>query len=169
VCIQYILLVGSALLKLFYFVQILEAREELLQSSPTKNKLSPENRNSPTTQPEDSVMSPSSIQNESGMPEAPSFEEPTSASVPKAEADKHPISTTDAEVIDKSVIQEELVVKTEVKSLPTEKSNQYPAEDDDEKEVDDWLQDMDHVSSKTGKTASAGEEEDVSFSDLEDD
>jgi len=89
--------------------------------------------------------------------------------MPKAEADKHPIPTTDAEVIDKSVIQEELVVKTEVKSLPTEKSNQYPAEDDEEKEVDDWLQDMDHVSSKTGKTASAGEEEDVSFSDLEDD
>ena len=89
--------------------------------------------------------------------------------MPKAEADKHPIPTTDAEVIDKSVIQEELVVKTEVKSLPTEKSNQYPAEDDDEKEVDDWLQDMDHVSSKTGKTTSAGEEEDVSFSDLEDD
>ena len=91
--------------------------------------------------------------------------------MPKAEADKHPIPTTDAEVIDKSVIQEELVVKTEVKSLLTEKSNPYPAEDDDddEKEVDDWLQDMDHVSSKTGKTTSAGEEEDVSFSDLEDD
>ena len=104
------------------------------------------------------------------MPEAPSFEEPTSAPMPKAEADKHPIPTTDAEVIDKSVIQEELVVKTEVKSLLTEKSNPYPAEDDDdEKEVDDWLQDMDHVSSKTGKTTSAGEEEDVSFSDLEDD
>ncbi|XP_025818418.1 uncharacterized protein LOC112894816 [Panicum hallii] len=151
-------------------LQILEAREELLQNSPTKNKLSPENRNSPSTQPEDSVMSPSSIQNESRMPEAPSFEEPTSAPVPNAEADKHPISTTEAEVIDKSVIQEELVVKTEVKSLPTGKSNPYPADDDDdEKEVDDWLQDMDPVSSKTGKTASAGEEEDVSFSDLEDD
>ncbi|OEL20407.1 hypothetical protein BAE44_0018575 [Dichanthelium oligosanthes] len=151
--------------------QILEAREELLLSSPTKNKLSSENRNAPSTQPEDSVLSPSSIQNESGVSEASSFQEPTSDPVPNVEADKHPISTTEADVIDKSVIQEELVVKTEANSVPTEKSNPNPAEDDDEKEVDDWLQDMDPVPSKTANTASAGagEEEDVSFSDLEDD
>ncbi|RCV37729.1 hypothetical protein SETIT_8G086100v2 [Setaria italica] len=123
----------------------------------------------PSTQPEDSTLSPSSIQNESSMSEAPSVQEPTSDPVPNVEAEKHPISTTDTEVIDKSVIQEELVVKTEVESLPTEKSNPNLVEDDDEKEVDDWLQDMDLVPSKTGNTAPAGEEEDVSFSDLEDD
>uniref|UniRef100_K3XHF9 BSD domain-containing protein n=2 Tax=Setaria italica TaxID=4555 RepID=K3XHF9_SETIT len=149
--------------------QILEAREELLQSSPTKNNPSSENMSAPSTQPEDSTLSPSSIQNESSMSEAPSVQEPTSDPVPNVEAEKHPISTTDTEVIDKSVIQEELVVKTEVKSLPTEKSNPNLVEDDDEKEVDDWLQDMDPVPSKTGNTAPAGEEEDVSFSDLEDD
>jgi hypothetical protein len=150
-------------------VQILEAREELLQSSPTKNKLSSENMSAPSTQLEDSTLSPSSIQNESRMSEAPSVQEPTPDAVPNVEAEKHPISTTETEVIDKSVIQEELVVKTEVKSLPTEKSNLNLVEDDDEKEVDDWLQDMDPVPSKTGNTASTGEEEDVSFSDLEDD
>ncbi|RCV37728.1 hypothetical protein SETIT_8G086100v2 [Setaria italica] len=149
--------------------QILEAREELLQSSPTKNKPSSKNMSAPSTQPEDSTLSPSSIQNESSMSEAPSVQEPTSDPVPNVEAEKHPISTTDTEVIDKSVIQEELVVKTEVESLPTEKSNPNLVEDDDEKEVDDWLQDMDLVPSKTGNTAPAGEEEDVSFSDLEDD
>ncbi|CAO2197482.1 unnamed protein product [Urochloa humidicola] len=148
--------------------QILEAREELLQSSPTKSKLSSENMSG--TQSEDSTLLPLNIQNESGVSVAPSVQEPTTDPVPNIEAEKHPISTTDAEVVDKTVIQEELVVKTEVKSLPTEKS--YPAEDDDEKEVDDWLQDMDHVDtvpSKTGNTASVGEEEDVSFSDFEDD
>ncbi|CAO2194809.1 unnamed protein product [Urochloa humidicola] len=147
--------------------QILEAREELLQSSPTKSKLSSENTSAPSTQPEDSTLSPLNIQNKSGVSVAPSVQEPTTDPVPNVEAEKHPISATEAEVVDKTVIQEELVVKTEVKSLPTEKS--YPAEDDDEKEVDDWLQDVDHVPSKTGNTASVGEEEDVSFSDFEDD
>ncbi|CAO2166529.1 unnamed protein product [Urochloa humidicola] len=151
--------------------QILEAREELLQSSPTKSKLSSENMSAPSSQPEDSTLLPLNIQNESGVSVAPpSVQEPTTDPVPNIEAEKHPISTTEAEVVDKTVIQEELVVKTEVKTLPAEKS--YPAEDDDEKEVDDWLQDMDHVDpvpSKTGNTASVGEEEDVSFSDFEDD
>lgn len=147
-------------------MQILEAREGLLQSSPTKDKLLSENRN--TTEPQESE-SPSSIQNKHGVPEAPSFQELTSDPVPNVEADKHPISSTEAEIVDKSVIQEELVMKTEAKSLPTEKSNPYPAEDDDEKEVDDWLQDVDSVPSKTGNPTGAGEEEDVSFSDLEDD
>ncbi|CAL4961219.1 unnamed protein product [Urochloa decumbens] len=145
--------------------QILEAREALLQSSPTK--LSSQNMSAPSTQPEDSTLSPSNIQNESGVSVATSVQEPDP--VPNVEAEKHPISTTEAEVVDKTVIQEKLVVKSEVKSLPTEKS--YPAEDDDEKEVDDWLQDMDSVDpvpSKTVNTASAGEE-DVSFSDFEDD
>ncbi|KAF8663812.1 hypothetical protein HU200_055143 [Digitaria exilis] len=149
--------------------QILQAREELLQSSTKKNKVSSENMSAPSTQSEDSTLLSSSIQNESGMSKAPSVQELTSDPVPNVEAEKHPISTPEAEVIDKTVIQEELVVKTEVKSLPTEKSKPYPAEDDDEQEVDDWLQDMDHVPGKAGNTASAVAEEDVSFSDLEDD
>lgn len=159
--------VGFPLLKFSCFTQILEAREGLLQSSPTKNKLLSENRN--TTEPAESELSPSSIQNKHGVSEAPSFQELTSDAVPNVEADKHPISNTEAEIVDKSVIQEELVMKTEAKSLPTEKSNPHPAEDDDEKEVDDWLQDVDSVPSKTGNPTVVGEEEDVSFSDLEDD
>ena len=159
-------------------MQILEAREELLQSSPTKNKLSSEgckgggpsseNRNVPSTQPEDRDLSPSRTQNKSGIFEAPSSQESTSNPMTDVKAYKHPISTTEAEIIDKSVIQEELVVKNEMTSVPTEKSNLYTAEDDD-KEVDDWLQDMASVPRKTGNTTSVGEEEDVSFSDLEDD
>ena len=161
------ILVAFPLIKFSCFTQILEAREGLLQSSPTKNKLLSENRNA--TEPEDSQLSPSSIQDKRGVSEAPSFQELTSDPVPNVEADKHLISSTEAEIVDKSVIQEELVMKTEAKGLPTEKSNPHPAEDDDEKEVDDWLQDVDHVPSKTGNTTAVGEEEDVSFSDLEDD
>ncbi|KAL6616118.1 hypothetical protein ACP70R_038388 [Stipagrostis hirtigluma subsp. patula] len=158
--------------------QILEAREELLQSSPKKKKLvsegpggvseSSENKDVPSTQPEDKDLSPSIIKIKNGMSEAP-FQEPTSDPTLDVQADKHPISTTEAEIIDKSVIQEELLVKNEIKSVLTEKSNLYTVEDD-EKEVEEWLQDMVTVPSKTGYTTAVGEEEeDVSFSDLEDD
>ncbi|GJM93024.1 hypothetical protein PR202_ga09540 [Eleusine coracana subsp. coracana] len=159
---------------------ILEAREELLQHSPTNNKISPkepegseqssENRNVSSVQPEDKEPSPStsSIQSKSEISETPSVQEPTSDPMADVEADKHPISTTEAEIIDKPVIQEELVVKNETKSIPDVKSNVYTVEDDD-KEVDEWLQDMTSVPSKTGKTTVAAEEEDISFSDLEDD
>ena len=157
-------------------MQILEAREELLQSSPSTKKLgsegiggSSEDRNVPSTQAENREFSPSSIQDKSVMSEAPSFQEPTPDPLPVAEADKHPISTTEPEIVDKSVIEEELVVKTEIKSIPAEKPNLYTVEDDDDKEVEEWLEDMEHVSSKTGNDTSVGQDEDVSFSDLEDD
>lgn len=157
------------------FMQILEAREELLQSSPSKKKPgsegpggSLEDRSVPSTQAEGRELSPSSVQNKSGMSEAPSFQEPTPDPMPGVEADKHPVSITEAEIIDKSVIEEELVVKNEIKSIAAEKSKFYTAEDD--KEVEEWLEDMAPVPvSKTGNITSVGQEEDVSFSDLEDD
>lgn len=155
--------------------QILEAREELLQSSPRMKNVvsegpggSSESSNVPSTQAEDREFSPSSIQDKSGMAEATSFQEPTPDPLPGAEADKHPISTSEPEIIDKSVIEEELVVKTEIKN-PGDKPNLYTPEDDDDKEVEDWLEDMDHADNKTGNITSVGQDEDVSFSDLEDD
>ncbi|XBI19410.1 hypothetical protein VPH35_060939 [Triticum aestivum] len=154
--------------------QILEAREELLQSSPRMKNVasegpggSSESSNVPSTQAEDIEFSPSSIQDKSGIAEATSFQEPTPDPLPGAEADKHPISTSEPEIIDKSVIEEELVVKTEIKN-PGDKPNLYTPEDDDDKEVEDWLEDMDHADNKTGNITSVGQDEDVSFSDLED-
>ncbi|XP_020194875.1 uncharacterized protein [Aegilops tauschii subsp. strangulata] len=154
--------------------QILEAREELLQSSPRMKNVasegpggSSESSNVPSTQAEDIEFSPSSIQDKSGIAEATSFQEPTPDPLPGAEADKHPISTSEPEIIDKSVIEEELVVKTEIKN-PGDKPNLYTPEDGDDKEVEDWLEDMDHADNKTGNITSVGQDEDVSFSDLED-
>uniref|UniRef100_A0ACD5VLV3 Uncharacterized protein n=1 Tax=Avena sativa TaxID=4498 RepID=A0ACD5VLV3_AVESA len=154
--------------------QILEAREELLQSSPRMKKLgsegpggSSENKDTPCT--EDREFSPSSIQYKSGVSEAISFQEPTPDPLPGVEAIKHPISTNEPEIVEKSVIEEELVVKNETNNIPAEKPNIYTPEDDEDKEVEEWLEDMDHVSSKTGNITSVGNDEDVSFSDLEDD
>jgi hypothetical protein len=129
---------------------------------------STENKDSPSTQAEDGELSPSSIQYKSGLSEATSFQEPTPDPLPGIEAIKHPISTSEPEIVDKSVTEEELVVKNEMKNVP-EKPNLYTSEDDNDKEVEEWLEDMDHVSSKTGNITSAGNDEDVSFSDLEDD
>ncbi|XP_047060777.1 uncharacterized protein LOC124667558 [Lolium rigidum] len=156
--------------------QILEAREELLQSSPRMKKLgsqpggSSENKDSPSTQAEDTEFSASSIQYKSGLSEATTFQEPTPDPLPGVEAIKHPISTSELEIVDKSVIEEVLVVKNEMMNI-SEKPKLYTPEDDDDKEVEEWLEDMDHVSSKSGNITFAGhdEDEDVSFSDLEDD
>ncbi|XP_047054934.1 uncharacterized protein LOC124661122 [Lolium rigidum] len=156
--------------------QILEAREELLQSSPRMKKLgsqgpggSSENKDTPSTQAEDTELSASSIQYKSGLSEATTFQEPTPDPLPGVEAIKHPISTSELDIVDKSVIEEVLVVKNEMNI--SEKPKLYTPEDDDDKEVEEWLEDMDHVSSKSGNITSAGhdEDEDVSFSDLEDD
>jgi hypothetical protein len=113
----------AVLIEIISCIQILEAREELLQNSPIKNKTShegtegsgqsSENRNDPHIQPEDKEPSPSSIQNTRGISETPSIQEPTSDPKTNIEAEKHPISTTEAEIIDKLVIQEELVMKNE--------------------------------------------------------
>jgi hypothetical protein len=164
-------------LNIFSFAQILEAREELLQSSPRMKKLgsqgpggSSENKDTPSTQAEDTEFSASSIQYKSGLSEATTFQEPTPDPLPGVEAIKHPISTSELEIVDKSVIEEVLVVKNEMMNI-SEKPKLYTPEDDDDKEVEEWLEDMDHVSSKSGNITSAGhdEDEDVSFSDLEDD
>uniref|UniRef100_A0A0D9YFE8 BSD domain-containing protein n=1 Tax=Oryza glumipatula TaxID=40148 RepID=A0A0D9YFE8_9ORYZ len=144
--------------------QILKAREVLLQSSPTKKRLGPDDGSSQNW----NVASTKG--DNSGMSEAPSLEEATSVPMNVVEADKHPISVAEVEIIDKSVVEEELVVKNETKSIPSdsEKANLHITSDDDDKEVEDWLKDVAPVSSKTGNVNSAGQEEDISFSDLED-
>uniref|UniRef100_A0A0E0JP51 BSD domain-containing protein n=1 Tax=Oryza punctata TaxID=4537 RepID=A0A0E0JP51_ORYPU len=144
--------------------QILKAREELLQNSPTKQRLGPDDGSSQNW----NVASTKG--DNSGMSEAPSLEEATPVPMNVVESDKHPISAAEVEIIDKSVVEEELVVKNEIKSIPSdsEKANLHITSDDDDKEVEDWLKDVAPVSSKTGNVNLAGPEEDISFSDLED-
>uniref|UniRef100_J3M8S9 BSD domain-containing protein n=2 Tax=Oryza brachyantha TaxID=4533 RepID=J3M8S9_ORYBR len=158
--------------------RILQAREELLQSLQTKNKRvsevpgkgeSSKTVNMFSAPAEEKVIQPSSIENKAGTPEISSFEEPTSDISPDIEAEKFPIETTEVEIVDKSVIEEELSVKNETKSSPIE--SKIHAETDDD-EVDEWPDDdddADEVVGTAGNRTSLGQEEDVSFSDLEDD
>uniref|UniRef100_A0ACD5T8M1 Uncharacterized protein n=1 Tax=Avena sativa TaxID=4498 RepID=A0ACD5T8M1_AVESA len=154
--------------------QILEAREELLQSLQAKNKQASETtgESSENSAPaEEKVIEPSSIQEKSAISEVRSFEEPTSDITPEILAEKFPVSTTEVEIIDKSVIEEELSVKDKSKTSPTESRLHA---DTDEGEVDEWPDDdTDNGEPEAPRAASIrpslGQEEDVSFSDLEDD
>ncbi|KAK9270614.1 hypothetical protein L1049_026196 [Liquidambar formosana] len=71
------------------------------------------------------------------------------------ETDKHPVESSDMKIIDKSVIEEKLVIKTE---------------DKDDDDGDDWPEEENfELGGFGGTTILVGNEEDVSFSDLEDD
>ncbi|XP_062179497.1 uncharacterized protein LOC133884152 [Phragmites australis] len=153
--------------------QILEAREELLQSLQAQNKQgskvpgeSSENANE-SSPAEEKVIQPSSIQDEAGTSEVSPFKEHTSDITPEIESEKFPIATTEVEIVDKSVIEEELAVRNESKASPVESKIHFETDED---EVDEWPDD--HPAEEVGQASngtSLGREEDVSFSDLEDD
>jgi len=154
--------------------QILQAREQLLQSLQAQNKRgskfsgeSSENVNASTAPAEEKVIQPSSIQDKAETSEISSFEEPTSDITPEIESEIFLISTTDVEIVDKSVIEEELAVKNESKTSPVQSKLRFETDKD---EVDEWPDDdpAEEVSAANNRT-SLGREEDVSFSDLEDD
>lgn len=155
--------------------QILEAREQLLQSLQAQNKRvskftveTSENTNLSTAPAEEKVIQPSSIQDKAGTSEISSFEEPTSDITPEIESEKFPISTTEVEIVDKSVIEEELAVKNEGKTPPVQSKLRFEIDED---EVDEWPDDdpTEEEVGAAGSRTSLGREEDVSFSDLEDD
>ncbi|KAJ1263610.1 hypothetical protein BS78_09G199100 [Paspalum vaginatum] len=157
--------------------QILEAREQLLQSLQAENKRgsrfvgeSSESLNAVSDPAEEKVIQPSSIQDEADISEISSFEEPTSDITPEIGSEKFPsISTAEVEIVDKSVIEEELAAKPESKTSPAECKPRFEACED---EADEWPDDdpAEEVGVGPGSNrASLVREEDVSFSDLEDD
>ena len=146
----------------------------MLQSLQAQNKRgskfsgeSSENVNASTAPAEEKVIQPSSIQDKAETSEISSFEEPTSDITPEIESEIFLISTTDVEIVDKSVIEEELAVKNESKTSPIQSKLRFETDKD---EVDEWPDDdpAEEVSAANNRT-SLGREEDVSFSDLEDD
>ncbi|CAL4909049.1 unnamed protein product [Urochloa decumbens] len=152
--------------------QILEAREQLLQSLQAQNKqgsnFSGESSENVHAAAEEKVIQPSSIQDSAGTSEISSFEEPTSDITLEIESEKFQIPTTEVEIVDKSVIEEELAVKNESKTPTVESKLRFETDED---EVDEWPDDdpAEEVGAAGNNRTSLGREEDVSFSDLEDD
>ncbi|KAA8537869.1 hypothetical protein F0562_027551 [Nyssa sinensis] len=83
------------------------------------------------------------------------------------ETEKHPVVSTEIQVIDKSVIEEEPVKKTE-EDFVAGPSYNVPVQNYEDDE-DDWLKDNSELDGYTATAIFVGNEEDVSFSDLEDD
>ncbi|XP_077217456.1 uncharacterized protein LOC143851844 [Tasmannia lanceolata] len=145
--------------------QIVEARAMLLQELQDRTKRDPERSGRSTSFTRDAPqeqLNTSYISSETAPIRTFPFE-PMSASVSTTDFEtiKHPVVTTEMRFIDKSVVEEGPTNQT--KNLPINVSSEEVMED----EGDDWLHE-DH-SEMTSASIPLGNEDDVSFSDLEDD
>ncbi|KAL6296109.1 hypothetical protein ACE6H2_004251 [Prunus campanulata] len=84
------------------------------------------------------------------------------------ETEKHPVESDEMQFIDKSVIEENPIIKTEDKNLTVGPSSKMPDNiyEDDE---DDWPEEDSDLDGYSGTALHVVNEEDISFSDLEDD
>lgn len=93
------------------------------------------------------------------------------ATVPESETEKHPITSTEIEIVDKSVIEEENVKQNKDQNLRSTSASDI-VENNDEDDADEWLKEE---SSGTGGSKGTtipldnDDDDDVSFSDLEED
>lgn len=97
--------------------------------------------------------------------------EPTTYSVTtEFETEKHPVASTELGIVDKSVIEEEPVKNTREVDFVAGPSFKTPIQNyDEEDEDDDWLKEDSELDGYTGTAIHLGNDEDVSFSDLEED
>lgn len=161
----------------FVFVQIVEARALLLRDPQNQTKMGSERSGSWTLYREEDATSvpiehnaiaPSKTLYGIGPSKTPSYGEPNSDPLADVETEKHPVQTTKVKVIDKSVIEEQLPLQSKTKDLSSETSKVSIAKN--EEDGDDWLEeDAGDMGSTGGAAIPLGHEEDVSFSDLEDD
>lgn len=100
------------------------------------------------------------------LPRVFAFEPPSCHTTSDTETEKHSIENTEIQFIDKAVIEEDAPSKIIEKEVVAGPSFKPPVFDYDEHE-DDWLKDNSELEGYTGSTIV--NEEDVSFSDLEDD
>ncbi|KAJ6843909.1 uncharacterized protein M6B38_295015 [Iris pallida] len=99
-------------------------------------------------------------------------ESATSVPITDLETEKHPVQATEVKIIDKSVIEENPPVHAETKDIHSDASTVIPIQkyEEEDGEADDWLEeDTGEAGGPGGGTVPLDNDEDVSFSDLEDD
>ncbi|KAK7311389.1 hypothetical protein RJT34_09504 [Clitoria ternatea] len=84
------------------------------------------------------------------------------------ETEKHMIESSGTHFIDKSVIEENSIIKTENKDLKCGRASQIVIQDHDDDD-DEWPEEDSDLGEYGGITLPVVNEEDISFSDLEDD
>ncbi|KAF8404851.1 hypothetical protein HHK36_009741 [Tetracentron sinense] len=155
--------------------QIVEARAMLMQELPSRTKPEPDRSGRGTSYSKEAAKSlreeclsaSSSAHSETVPPKTFAFESATSTAVIDFETEKHPIVSTEMQIVDKSVVEEGPVIQAK-NSLSSGSSNVL--DQNYEEDGDDWLEEENtEIGGYTGTTIPLGNEEDVSFSDLEDD
>ncbi|XP_054776006.1 uncharacterized protein LOC129284519 [Prosopis cineraria] len=110
---------------------------------------------------------PSDAQLKSEPVQASVVEAALSLAMSDVEMEKHPVQSTEIEVIDKSVV-EEAPAKPSVQQPSSTSANKFS--DNTEDEADDWLnEDNSEIAGVSGTSMIPANDDDVSFSDLEED
>ncbi|XP_010248356.1 PREDICTED: uncharacterized protein LOC104591249 [Nelumbo nucifera] len=93
----------------------------------------------------------------------------TSVPVTDFETEKHPVVSSEMQIIDKSVVEEGPAVNSKDKADFLLGSSSKDLDQKFEDDGDEWLEDNSDLGGFSGTTIPLGDEEDVSFSDLEED
>ncbi|KAL3525581.1 hypothetical protein ACH5RR_013953 [Cinchona calisaya] len=101
------------------------------------------------------------------MPETPFPESGTSTAKAEHEMEKYPVMSTEIAIVDKSVIEDKYVDQAKDQNRVVDSYNVLVENDEDD--ADDWLQEEISEVGASGGTIPVESEEDVSFSDLEED
>lgn len=161
--------------------QILEARAKLMQGLQKPTRMSqPSWSETEASYPDETANSsheevlfvPSSAQSETPPPPKTSTPESATSMTPaELETDKHPVPSTEMKIIDKSVIEEEPLNQTKNPNPSPASSSSKVVDEKYEDEGDDWLkEETSDIGVVRGSTSiPIGNDEDVSFSDLEED
>lgn len=155
------------------FVQIMEARAMLTQALDKRSKERKESdlsagANIPSKEEEQHLFVPTSAQPESAPLQTPAVEAAPSVVVADVQTEKHPTESAVTEINHKSVVKE-APVKPSAEQLSSGSTNRF-LDDTYEDDADDWLKDdTSEIVGPSGTSIQTGNDEDVSFSDLEDD
>ncbi|TKY70676.1 hypothetical protein E2542_SST06967 [Spatholobus suberectus] len=152
--------------------QIVEARAMLTQAldKRSKEKKEPDvspGGNVPSKKEEQHLFVPSSAQLESAPLQTSAVEAAPSMVVSDVEMEKHPTQSPVTQIIDKPVVKEAPVNPSAEQSF-SGSTNRFLDETYDEDDADDWLkEDTSEMVGPSGTSIQTGNDEDVSFSDLE--
>lgn len=158
--------------------QIVEARAMLMQELQNRGKAEVESDSSGRDLRTDSVDSshkehssvPSNAQSESAPSQVSVVGAAEPAVVAITEREKHPVETTEIQIIGKPVVKEKIIYQKEYQHSHSGSSSRV-LDNKSEDDADDWLKEEETLEGADvrGTTVHIENDEDVSFSDLEDD
>ena len=164
------LVLESKLLVLMLCGQIVEARAMLTQELQNRAKAKPEPEASADSPKEQHLSVPSDAHAGFVPIEILKAESAPSAEAVDLETEKHPVQSTEIKVIDKAVVEEGPANPSKYQESVSGSSSKV-LDDKFEDDGDDWLKEDDNSETVgvQGTSIPIGNDEDVSFSDLEED